>query len=263
MNKILVGSKALIGKLKNFNRIPFDTDYLIDVDVEIKEKNTTNTEYIYCPLFFTREDFFKDGVATLKGMLNLKYSHLRRDLSWDKHLFDFLTLLNELGEENLDYEFCLELSKFWDEKYPLKYKRSDLTLNKTDFFTNKVNSSIDEHDFLHTLINPTPAYTLLLKDNCDVELDENKWNNSSDEFKKSVVLEETIVMASERNYKHNTHFRKALTRQLKDNIKKHFPEYIAHYAIINYIDIINFDNDTINKYNTLIQYINDGSKKNK
>jgi hypothetical protein len=75
-------------------------------------------------------------------------------------------------------------------------------------------------------------YTLLLKDDAEVELDENKWYNLSYEDKTKVVYEETAVMAWER-YKNN-HWREAYKLQLKDNIIKHFPPYIAMFAIENY-----------------------------
>lgn len=245
MEKILVGSRALQGRLLGFNRIPSDTDYIINEDLEIKEKNKTNTEYIYCPLFFEREDFHSEGVATLKGMLNLKYSHLRRDLSWDKHMYDFQLLYKELGEDQLDVEYCNKMLEFWDTKYPIKMRRSNLASSKSDFFNNAINEDVDQHDFLHTLINPTPAYTQLLKDGCDVELDESKWHNQTDEFKWSVIIEETIVMAAERYGKRDNSVRQAFCFQLKDNIKKHFPSYIAHYAIINYPTLVSKPSDYV------------------
>jgi hypothetical protein len=75
-------------------------------------------------------------------------------------------------------------------------------------------------------------YTLLLKDGAEVELDESKWHNMSNEDKRKVVFEETAVMSWER-YKNN-HWREAYKIQLKDNIIKHFPPYIAMFAIENY-----------------------------
>lgn len=259
MEKILVGSKALKGRLVGFNREPSDTDFLINENIEIKEKMKTNTEYIFCPLFFKQNDFHKDGVATLIGMLNLKYSHLRRDLSWDKHMYDFQLLLSELGEKSIDREFCDELLEFWDKNFPLRMKRSNLELDKETFFTNAVNETIGQHDFLHTLINPTPAYTLLLKDGCEVELDEEKWNNSSFDFKWSVIVEETLVMGAERNYKTNKTCRQVFVYQLKENIKKHFPSYIAHFAIINYKEFLKKPTKEVDeKYNLLKKYLLNG-----
>ena len=75
-------------------------------------------------------------------------------------------------------------------------------------------------------------YTKLLKEGCEVELDPSKWDLLTFEERCDVVFEETAVMSYER-YK-GLDYRIGYKRQLKDNILKHFPVYIAVFAIENY-----------------------------
>ena len=56
----------------------------------------------------------------------------------------------------------------------LRIREVILKCLKRDFFNN-VNYDEMEHDDLHKIINPVPIYTKVLKDNCEVELDENKF----------------------------------------------------------------------------------------
>lgn len=128
-----------------------------------------------------------------------------------------------------------DLVSFWKEYLP-KIRRSNLAMTKEDFFNNAVNEDTDQHDYLHTLLNPIPMYTELLKDGSEVELDPNKWTALADQGKDMVVFEETAVMAFERYPR--LYYKAAYARQLKDNIIKHFPEYIALYAIHKVFDRI-------------------------
>lgn len=244
MEKLLIGSQALKNLYPEFKRIPKDTDYAVDVPY-IKSSDK-QTEYLYNPLIIehcTGKEIDGDSLLTLK------VSHLFWDINWDKHLFDTLFLM-ERGH-TINYPLLNKLREFWNEWLP-KIRRSDLEMNKENFFSNAVNEDTDEHDHLHTILNPVPMYTRLLKDNSEVELDEEKWHKLTEEEKDAVVWEETCVMAYER-MKH-LYYKVAFLRQLKDNIIKHFPQYIAIHAITNYkrihvtnINFINLINNGINK----------------
>lgn len=154
------------------------------------------------------------------------------DINWEKHMFDiqFLFKKGHKIKEGILEEFI----GYWTETKP-KIRRANLELNKEEFFNNAVNKDVVEHDILHTLINPVPMYTRLLKEGCEVELDKNKWDKLSPEDKLEVIREETYVMAYER-YK-EINFREGFRIQLKDNIIKHFPKYIAIFAIKNYVEL--------------------------
>ena len=221
---LVIGSTAIKNYFPDFNRTPKDLDYAVEDST--KFKNGNGIEYLSNPIILKRQN---EGYLKPNLMLSLKISHLFHDINWFKHIYDVQFLLSK----GIDYDKNLvnELIPFWNDTHK-KIRRSNLGLNKEDFFDNAVNEDTDQHDYLHTLINPIPMYTLLLKDGAEVELDESKWDNLSYEGKCDVVFEETAVMAWER-YKEN-HWREAFKIQLKDNIIKHFPSYIAMFAIENY-----------------------------
>ncbi len=222
MKELIIGSTAIKHYYPDFPREPKD----IDIAVLDKQKRNGETEYLENPVIFKYQD---SGYLKPDLLLSLKISHLFWDINWDKHLYDVQFLLGKGCKYDLNLIY--ELRSFWDSFLP-KIRRSRLEMNKEDFFTNNVNEDVEQHDYLHTLLEKEPAYTKLLKEGCEVELDENKWYNLSFEERCDVVFEETAVMAFER-YK-TTDYRIAYKRQLKDNIIKHFPFYIAIFAIQNY-----------------------------
>lgn len=223
---MVIGSTAIRYYYADFPREPDDIDVAI---YSGNNKRENNTEYLVNPIILKYQ---KEGYLSPDLMLSLKVSHLFWDNSWDKHMFDVQFLLKK--EHKVDYEIYSELRTYWEITLP-KIKRSDLEMSKEQFFTNMVNNDTNQHDYYHTLLEDIPAYTLLLKEDCEVELDENKWNRLSFDKKCNVVFEETAVMAFERYKK--THYKVAYLKQLKDNIIKHFPEYIALFAIENYIKL--------------------------
>lgn len=223
---MVIGSTAIKHYYTDFPREPNDIDI---VTCSGKNRRENNIEYLVNPIILKYQ---KKGYLDPNLMLSLKVSHLFWDNGWDKHMFDVQFLLKK--GNRINYEIYSELRRYWEKTLP-KIRRSDLEMNKEQFFTNAVNNDTNQHDYYHTLLEDIPAYTLLLKENCEVELDENKWNNLSFNKKCDVVFEETAVMAFERYKK--THYKVAYLKQLKDNIIKHFPEYIALFTIENYIEL--------------------------
>ncbi len=226
MKKILIGSCALKEMYPDFPREPKDVDFAVDKE---RKASMKDIEYLYNPILCY---WIGDGDINGDELLTLKVSHLFWDRDWNKHLFDCQFLLGK-GHVIIE-ELLNKLITFWEDYLP-KIRRSNLALTKEDFFNNAVNEDTHQHDHLHTLLNPVPMYTKLLKEGSEVELNNTKWFSLSFEEKKSVVFEETAVMAYER-YK-NIDYRSAFIKQLKDNIIKHFPRYIAIWAIINYKQI--------------------------
>lgn len=228
MKKILIGSTAIKHWFPDFPREPKDIDYATDAEQKSGEENV---EYLYNPVLFK---YCQQDICPADLLLTLKMSHLFWEYKWDRHMFDVQFLLKQGCKYDLN--ILLELKEFWEEYLP-KVRRSNLATTKEDFFTNAVNDDVDQHDFLHTLLNPVPMYTRILKDGAEVELDELKWERLSFEDKCNVVYEETIVMAQER-YKNPTNKlindKIGYVNQLKANIQKHFPIFIAIFAIENY-----------------------------
>ena len=222
---MIIGSTALKYHFPDLNREPHDLDIIVENSKNYKRES--GVEYLENPVLLKYEN---NEYISPNMLLSLKISHMFWDINWDKHMYDIQFLLKKGCK--YDLKIIDEFIEYWKSIKP-KVRRSDLVLSKKDFFTNSINEHENEHDYLHTILNPIPMYTRLLKDNCEVELDESKWHNLTFDEKCDVVFEETSVMSWER-YK-NTHYRKGYKKQLKDNIIKHFPKYIAIFAIENYI----------------------------
>ncbi len=239
---MIIGSTALKYHFPDFPRNPKD----LDIAVREQKPREGNTEYLVNTVLLDLED---GEYISPNMLLNLKISHMFWDNGFDKHMFDIQFLLKKGCTYDLN---TIPLFRKYFEIILPKIRRSVLAQSKEDFFDNAVNEDIDEHDYLHTLINPVPMYTLLLKEGSEVELDENKWNSMSYEEKCDVVREETYVMSFER-YK-DIDYRAAYKRQLKDNIIKHFPFYIALFAIENYIKLERPTIDYRNLINSKLEY---------
>lgn len=248
MQKTLIGSKALLHWYPDLGREPSDTDYAVSEEVIIK---TIGVEYLYNPIFKQ----FNNSIATPEQLLALKVSHLFWETNWDKHMFDVQFLLGKGIKLNL--ELYRQFREFFEGYLP-KVRRSALNQSKEEFFTNAVNEDVDEHDKLHLLLADVPAYTKILKEGCEVEVDFDKFENLSFEEKLDVVIEEAQIMAHER-YSSKLPWYKAYGIQLKQNIMKHYPEPIALFAIHNYKQLLNLRELKIEEKFKKLQY---GSKTN-
>lgn len=226
---IVIGSTAMKIHFPDFNRQPKDLDIAVEHE---KVSTKKGIEYLYNPVLCK---YSNDVFLNPNMLLSLKISHLFWDINWEKHMWDVQFLLQKGCIPNIEY--IKEQMEFWKEYLP-KVRRSQLEMSKEDFFNNAVNKDSEQHDLLHKKLRDIPAYTLLLKEGCEVELDENKWINLDFDKKCDVVYEETAVMAFER-YKPDLYWKAAFNRQLKDNIIKHFPFYIALFAIENYKKLSN------------------------
>lgn len=248
---MIIGSTALKYHFPDFTRTPNDLDIIVEDPSKFRKER--GIEYLENPILLKYES---GEYISPNMLLTLKISHMFWDFNWNKHMYDIQFLL----KKNCKYDLNImqEFIDYWKEIKP-KITRSNLKMTKEDFFNNAVNDDSNQHDYYHTLIADTPAYTKILKDGCEVELDENKWNKLSFNEKCDVVKEETFVMAYER-YK-ETNYREAYHKQLKDNIIKHFPFYIGLFAIENYIILqrpgINYReviNNKLNKYDSSRNY---------
>lgn len=225
---IIIGSTALKHHFpEDYPREPADLDIVV-LNSEVSPKDV-GTEVLENPVLLKYESA---GYISPNMLLTLKMSHLFWDINWEKHLFDVQFLLNKGCKYDLDV--LREFREYWEVTLP-KVRRSNLEQGKDEFFNNKVNKDTEEHDKLHKILVEVPAYTKILKDGAEVELDENKWIQLSFKEKCDVVREEAYVMAAER-YK-NLHYIPAYRKQLRDCIQKHYPEYIALFAIENYKEL--------------------------
>jgi len=189
---ILIGSKAIKHHYPDFKREPKDTDYAVP-NSEFFSRDRS-IEMLVNPVLFKYTEYGED-ILSPDNLVTLKASHLCWDINWQKHMFDTQFLLGKGCKIKTDMFW--DLYNYWNE-YHKKNTRSDLKMTKESFFSNAINYDEMEHDKLHLLINPIPMYSRILKDDCEVELDEDKYLKLSHEDKLDLVREEVMIMAYER-----------------------------------------------------------------
>jgi hypothetical protein len=221
---ILIGSKAIKHYFPDFNREPKDTDYIVCQPMPRDKEN--KIEYLVNPILCN----LKQEILSPDLLYTLKISHLFWDLAWDKHMFD-VQFLKSKGCV-LNKEIFYQLYEYW-QKYHGKNKRSNLKMTAKDFFNNALKEY--DHDYLHTLINPSPTYQKILKEGSEVEPDEEKYNKLSHQEKLDLVREELYVMAYERLAGRD--YRVAYSWMLKKFIMNHAPMYEALFIIDNYQEL--------------------------
>jgi hypothetical protein len=232
---IIIGSTAIKYFYPDFPREPKDFDVILESkDENIKpylgENFNKKIEILENPIIL---EYYKgNGFLPPNLLCTLKASHLCWNINWEKHMFDLQFLLKKGNK--IDFELFKQLYDYWNTVHS-KNKRSDLKMSKQDFFDNSVNYNENEHDFIHTILNPIPIYTKCLKDGCEVELDENKFHALSHEDKLEFVREEIYVMSFERykelGYKH------AYNKMLKKFIISHAPFFSIIFILENYIEL--------------------------
>lgn len=131
-------------------------------------------------------------------LLTLKVSHLPWKLnngSWNKHMRDVIFLQKQPGV-TLYEDLLPGLHQLWSDRHGSK---DHIRLNKSeaDFFTSKV-SRVIEHDALHLLVNPSPSF-LKFKSETSVMFDKDLWKVGDHSDKINCAVEESIVLALERN----------------------------------------------------------------
>lgn len=112
-------------------------------------------------------------------------------------------------------------------------------IKSKDFFDNAITCKIP-HDTLHELLikheyfkgQEKPTYSLILKDNCEVDVDEDKFNQLTELQKYNLVFEEVAVMAAER-FK-DKHYQASYAKMLKKFIISHAPIWEALWIIENH-----------------------------
>ena len=242
MKKVIIGSTAMKHWFPDYPREPDDLDYAVSRE-NIKSVVITDDiriENLYNPIITGIED----GVYLRpEYLLTLKMSHLFWNINWEKHMFHVQYLLGKGIKYNKDLFY--ELYYFWND-YHSKNKRSDLKMSKEDFFNNAINGEID-HDYIHTLINPSPVYKKTLKEGKEVETEESKFYDLTFQEKLDIVREEVMVMAWER-YAHRG-YKTAYSMMLKKFIIGHAPMYMALFIIENFITLHKAEFNFIEKIN--------------
>lgn len=227
MDKVLIGSHAMKYWYPDFHREPKDTDYAVITETctEVKDGNTI--EYLHNPHVVR---YCKEGIASPNTLLTIKMSHVFWDKNPDKTLADIMFLRRKDVYPDM-YLYAI-LREFWKHKFgPIR--KSDLTLSKGEFFNNAINSNQEiEHDDLHYALSDNPAYIQTLKDGCEVETCQKKFEALPFEEKCRVVREECFVMSYERF--NNLNYRHAYAIMLKKFLVNHAPDYMQIFMLLNW-----------------------------
>lgn len=236
MNRIIIiGSKALEYYGIDFGRTPKDTDLIMEKEMELPSKTEAivdnklfNIIFKYCNQN-SHTQYLEPDL-----MLSLKLSHINHDLknkSWGKHCND-IKALYKLGYKP-NQELLNELYDYWNDFYKDK-DHIKLNVPANEFFKSPYNQS---HDELHTkfVYLDEPMYKKFLKDGSDVAVDENKWNKLHKIEKFYAVVEESMVLAFERNTSITQGFKHLLTKCSKGWFNK--------FMVDNFHELLNFCKD--------------------
>lgn len=228
INCIIIGSHAMQRYFKDFNRKPKD----LDIATRLKTQHIKNTdiELLHNPVLLdiVEEEKIDSIYLPPEIMVSLKMSHLFWDINWDKHMWDFQYLLkrgylpNQAHVDRLYAFFCSVNGDI---------KRSNLDMSAEEFFDNALKTY--DHDALHHLLTPNPAYKELLIG--EVLPSEEKFEQLAFEKKLAVVREEVYVMAFERLA--GRRYQSAYDWMLKKFIREHAPMWLAKFAIMNYLHL--------------------------
>ena len=235
---LLIGSEAIKRWYPEFPREPKDRDFATKRNLKNPERGI---EYLHNPVLV--EWYNMTDICPPSGLLTLKMSHIFWDIKRDKHLHDIQWLLAQ-GVRPIPALFY-QLYEFWTEKHG-KNKRSDLNMTADEFFDNALTCKHD-HDYLHTLINPTPTYFKVLKDGADVDVCEDKFNALTHEEKAALVREEVYIMAYERFS--SDYWVVAYRKMLKKFLINHAPLWEAYWILINYSELNNPEYNFVEKIN--------------
>lgn len=184
--KTLIGSTALAEYIDGIT--PDDVDYFAVSPV-------AGAETFYHPRL---ELWNWSDVATLDELYTIKVSHSFWELqnnSWDKHMFH-ITKMQQAGATFLPELYDI-LYPVWEEIHGAK----QVSLEKTpeEFFTETV-SRVYDHDSIHNSVAyyDEPLFNAILRDNSEVAVSREKFENLSEDEKIKLVFEEIYATALER-----------------------------------------------------------------
>lgn len=231
--KFEIGSVAAKKIFADFKREPFDLDILVNEDYS-KFRSVGKVEYVNIPPLY---NYIIQNGKKVTGdiLLTLKCSHIFWPIKWDKTIFDICFFIKH--DCKIIKSLFFELYEFWNIKHGENI-RINLKVTAENFFDNDLKNY--DHDYLHTLVNPSPTYFKVLKDNAEVEVCEEKFNLLSYEDKLNLVREEIYIMAFERRDRKNKHtyaYRSEYSKMFKKFIMEHAPMWEALFILQNYITL--------------------------
>jgi hypothetical protein len=193
---LIIGSVAM-NRALGFCRTPKDLDYFGNDQKGLGIFNLPLEPFWHDSWNGTQLD--RDDYATLNELYTIKVSHAYWELkngSWDKHMYDILTLQG--AGANLDMELHKLLYPVWVERHGTK--KMNLAQAAGMFFADAV-TRIYDHDSIHESVayGDRPLYERILKDGETVDIDPDKlWNGMTFEEQVLLFREEIAATALER-----------------------------------------------------------------
>lgn len=234
---MIIGSTALKYHFPELNRAPKDLDVIVNSEYDKKDIERVHKpiklEILINPVLIKHYNNNCPQYIGVNELYTLKMSHVigweLENNSYEKHLWD-LTFLKSNGCKLIKPLFY-ELYNYWNELHGIN-KRSDLEMSSEDFFNNALKCEYS-HDYLHTLINPIPTYTKVLKG--EVEVCEKKFNKLIFKEKCDLVREEVYIMSWERQF--HKDYRISYGRMLRKFIRNHAPLWEAIWILENFKEL--------------------------
>lgn len=231
-NNLIIGSCAIKYWFPDFKREPKDVDIIGDYPM----LSDLRIEWHINPIFLNY--CFENALVernfahypTPDALYTLKASHLFWPINQQKHIDD-IRFLQDKGCKLIEPLFY-ELYDYWTKVHGTR-KTPDFTTTSDKFFENKIVCPID-HETLHCHFAwyDEPLYHQILKDECEVEIDEEKFKKLSEVDQMRVVMEECGNLAFERW--RDKLPKVAYYRALNRMILALTPLWLAKYIIENY-----------------------------
>lgn len=234
--RIVVGSTALHHHGIHLRKTIKD----LDVFVDSPDSANDGDDFIVMPVDILQ--MFDGDIATADEIYTIKCSHLGWDehkvgysqfggsTLWDKHKRDVMALSRFC---KIKPELYAALTNHWRKELGNK---DYLCLNKDadDFFNDKVRY-VYEHDELHRMVAAPnrPLYEKILKDDCDVLVSKEKFEQLSFEDKINLFHEEITVIAIERYIVHGMMPLNAWNHALKKTITRLTKNWACDFICAN------------------------------
>lgn len=232
---IIYGSSAIKHWFNDYSHKPKDVDVLTTDPNIVGDTHWDNRLEEMC----RRNGINEFLVPDLQ--LTLLISHTPWETyngKWWKYLKDIHFLQNK--DANVHFDLLDELHDLWSDVHHSKH-RIKLTATEEVFFSDYTNRKMG-HDQLHELINPTPAFHLFKRDD-SVGFCPDKWMRGNHHDKVQTAIEESLVIALERNLTCFDGFKHLVTQCSKGNYNL--------FCIINSLEILNGISEQRHRFATI------------
>lgn len=198
-------------------------------------------------------------IASPETLLLLKKSHLPFNIHWKKNMVDYLFLKQHVNLDNLNNRWHHIFNmRFGEIKERVKYKERKFDVSNSDFFkvSEKMVNRLLPHDNIHwaTCFFDKPLF-MMVKDDLDkAEMNPDKVNALSQDYKIKLIQEETMALAIERyilpsvRSKALYNAQEAYSSTAAKMVYNYLPMFLRFFAIDNFLEILNLKIDYVDKF---------------